>query len=265
MDLKWLKALLILAFLIAIICCLTVDIFGSSAGKTVFFSATGLAIVIPVIMNLLRPKQYARYLNLLLPIWFCTMWYSSDFLQKTLFVNQRTSTYHFQQERKAFIKQNQNSITSEIKRIEVLIAADTFNPNQETAFINTYDNDNIPKDTIVAQLYRGTGTWQSVRLISLDFKSKSFNFRQTEGYVLKSFTVKYGRIIELSLYNPQFKESPYFYNSSIYFYPYGDVDRSFFIWEIADFGTHYYLKYCKTRNYVFEDKWIFKVEGKCFG
>lgn len=52
-------------------------------------------------------------------------------------------------------------------------------------------------------------------------KTRQFNFRQADDYVLQSVSVQKGKLIKLSLYNPNFKAAPYFYNSSIYFYPYG--------------------------------------------
>jgi len=265
MYLKWLKALLILTWFTGVVCCFTVDIFGSLAGKTIFFSSVGLSIIIPVMMAIRQRKHYLRYINLIVPIWAGIICFSGNFLQKTLFVNQRTSTYHFQQERKAFIKQNETYIIAEGKRIEALIAADTLNTQQETAFINTQDNSNLPKDTIVQLLDRRTATSRSVRQVSLDFVTHSFNFDKTKGYILQGFTVKNGRITQLSLYNPQFKESPYFYNYPIYFYPNGDFNLHYFATEIVDFGSHYYLKYCQASNYLFEGKWVFQVEGKCFG
>jgi len=195
--------------------------------------------------------------------------YKSDFLQKYLFANEMISSYRFQNETKEFIEKNQLELITEVKIIENIINTNKLYNDSLIIFVNnpghlkdidTSDNINLKNSKTIKR-----------RKIITKFYDNLFGntIEKNNSFQISNFTVKDNKVYSIHIFDLSRNKYKYFYNQGVTFYPDGFTENdknefSYFV-EFSSFGSNYYLQYCRSRYYIYKNKWVFKVEGQCNG
>lgn len=257
-----LRSFNVFSLLSTILYCLFIDIFSSSFSIILFQFLLLSASVTPIIL-VIKNKNSFYYLVQPILIIACTANFKSDFIQKTIFINQRTSTYTFQEHRKKFFLANESRVLATVNKIERLIQAERISSDTLTGYQNDrtfFSTERVSIDSVMSD-----GKQVIFRHISTEFKAKGYDPDINEPFTLEGFSVLRNKIISVRIHGKNLPRSKYFDWGDIYYYPHDDAWRWTPWREASLFGKNLYLRYCDRKYYIFQNKWVCYAEGYCFG
>lgn len=197
-----------------------------------FLTIVYLAAIIPIVLFAVsRKRLWLLQTVLIVLIGIC---WKTDILQKTLFINQPSSTARESRIVKSFITENEAVLENKVKALNELMK-DSLGKTDGYKFIS--ESDDLKHFDAAVRL-----------------KGKSYSIFAIEFYNNK--------VKKLSLYI-DFKGSAY-HTSELTFYP-----ENFDEWEPLSYtkyplGTNL-MVVCERKYYFFGKKWLLYFEGRCFG
>lgn len=181
---------------------------------------------------------------------FCYINFKSDLLQKTIFINQPTSSYTLQKKTIKFIDNHQKIAMQLVEIIEEKLKTEKFENDIEIIIVNNSDS-RFEKDEIITSNYKGKLVKR--RIIVTDISKYGFSNNK---HLINKFTIKDKKVQNLDIY-------------SAVFYPYkvNEYDKNMFspIQNVSESGNKYYIEECKIQSYIYKKKWLFKVGSDCKG
>lgn len=195
-------------------------------------------------------KWFAVSMIIILLSFLCYTNFQSNLLQKTIFVNQPTSNYKLQKNAINFINSHQNIAVNLVKIIEEKIALENFENDTEITIINNSDV-RFERDEIRNFNYRGKLVKR--RVILTDISKYGLSTYKKD---IQQFTIKDKKIQNLNLY------SATFYPNKVSQYDKKRFSANEIIMEV---NSKYYIKQCEIQNYIYDEKWLFKIGSDCKG